>query len=253
MSYITLIIEDNLYALESLSILVSQFPEFEIKGRSSTKDDAINKIKFYKPEVLFMDIHLGQHTGFEILEECKGDYKFVILTTSYDEYALKSYEYEIVNYVMKPVTKDSIRKSLDKILHLDNYKINSSNNKIDNEIPNESNVKKEKNTNDSFFYYDNKQWKTINYNQVMYIKGEQSYCSIYTSDFSVKLSKNLKTITEQFHEHTNFIRVHKSYTVNINYIKVVKKGIKPSIILHNDIEIPVSILEKETLFNLLGI
>lgn len=242
----TFIVEDTLLAAQSLSILLSSFPEINNIGISSTKEDAINQIKFFKPNTIFMDINLGHDTGFDVLDECNGFFQNVIFTTAYDEYALKSYEYNAVHYVLKPITMSNLKIAVDKIIA-----INKTNELVNNTTNIKPNIESTKT--DSFFYYENKQWKTMHIPEVMYVRGESSYSSIYTENLNVKLSKNLKTVSENFLNHPNFIRIHKSYLVNTNFIKTIRKGLQPKVILSNDIELPISLLEKDKLFKLLGI
>ncbi len=242
----TYIVEDTLPAAQSLNIFLSAYPEIKNIGISTNKLDAINQIKFYKPNTIFMDINLGIDSGFEVLDECKGYYQHVIFTTAHDEYALKSYEYNAVHYILKPIIKANLEIAIHKIIDL-----NKINNQFEKSTINKAQIETAKS--DSFFYYENKLWKTMNIAEVMYIKGESSYSSIFTEKMHVKLSKNLKNISVHFMHHSNFIRIHKSYLININYLKTIKKGLKPKAILTNDVELPISLLEKEKLFTLLGI
>jgi two-component system LytT family response regulator len=243
--YTVFIVEDNLMAAESLAILLKDFPNFQIIGNSTTKEDAVNKINFLKPNVIFIDINLGHHTGFEVLDECAGNYQHVIFTTAYEEFALKSYDYNATHYLLKPITKAQLEIAIKKIV-IGNS--GSQSEIADNESNDVSNA-----SNESFYYYEKKQWKSMNFAEVFYIKGESSYSTIHAKDKNVKLSKNLKNMFELFAASLLFVRIHKSYIVNINFVSSIVKGIKPKVILSNGVELPISLKDKERVFQQLGL
>ncbi|HPI54003.1 MAG TPA: response regulator transcription factor [Chitinophagaceae bacterium] len=244
MKYTVFIVEDNLLAAESLTILLGEFASLQIVGSSTTKDDAVNKINYLQPNIIFIDINLGHNSGFEVLDACVGKYQYVIFTTAYEEFALKSYDYNATHYLLKPITKSQLEIAIQKIATGRN-EMSLQDEVASSEISNASS--------DSFYYYEKKQWKSMNFSEVLYIKGESSYSTIHAKDKHVKLSKNLKNMFELFAASMMFVRIHKSYIVNINYVSSIVKGIKPKVILTNGIELPITLKGKERVFNQLGL
>lgn len=246
-----ILVEDILPALNTLEILLTDIPNIQIVGSSTNKDDAINKINHYKPDLLFMDINLGKHSGFEVLDACKGNYKFVIFTTAYNEYLLKSFDYPTIHYLLKPIKKENLIQAINKI---------KSNFETTNVIENDLQKLKDS-TNDNFkkgkFYYPHKgSWKFVETNDIIYIESENSYSNIFTNHDTIKVSKNLSKMLfelSDISEENCFLRIHKQYIININYIVEIKKGLKSSVLLNNKLEFPISIKQKSHVFSVLGV
>ena len=108
-----LIVEDSRLARAELRTLLSDFSEIEIVGEADNGDTAVEMIQQLQPELLLLDIHLPGKNGFEILEHLD-EVPAVIFTTAFDEYAIRSFEYNAIDYLLKPIRKDRLAKSLDK-------------------------------------------------------------------------------------------------------------------------------------------
>ncbi|MEM7572940.1 MAG: LytTR family DNA-binding domain-containing protein [Bacteroidota bacterium] len=109
----TLIIEDSRLARAELRTLLSDFPKIEIVGEAEDGDAAIQLIGELQPDLLLLDIHLPGKNGFEILEELD-EVPAVIFTTAFDEYAIRSFEYNAIDYLLKPIRNDRLAKALEK-------------------------------------------------------------------------------------------------------------------------------------------
>ena len=112
-----LIVDDERLARKELNTLLNDFPEIEIIGEAVNADDAIEQIREKKPDLLFLDIQMPGKNGFELLENLDAVPK-VIFTTAYDEYALKAFEVNALDYLLKPIRKDRLTDSIQKILSL---------------------------------------------------------------------------------------------------------------------------------------
>ena len=110
-----LIIDDERLARTELIRLLEPFKEIEIIGEAVNADDAHNKISELSPEVIFLDIQMPGKTGFELLEELDSVPK-VIFTTAYDEYALKAFEYNALDYLLKPIEPVRLEESIKKLI-----------------------------------------------------------------------------------------------------------------------------------------
>lgn len=109
----SLLIEDSRLARNELKTLLSDFSEIEIIGEAADGDSAIDMIQGKKPELIFLDIHLPGKNGFEILEALD-HVPPVIFTTAFDEYAIRSFEYNAIDYLLKPIRKDRLAKAIEK-------------------------------------------------------------------------------------------------------------------------------------------
>lgn len=97
----TVIIEDNEYIAEMLMILLSSHSRIEVVKFVVEKNNAIEEINRIQPILVFCDINIINGTGIEVLEECKGNYKYVIMTTSYDSSAFDTSQFSIIGYLDK--------------------------------------------------------------------------------------------------------------------------------------------------------
>lgn len=108
------IVEDSRLAREELKRLLSEEPELTLVGEAESADEAVTELKKLKPVLVFMDINLNDKNGFDVLTML--DYQpYVIFTTAYDEYALRSFEFNTVDYLVKPIDKTAFKRSLDKV------------------------------------------------------------------------------------------------------------------------------------------
>ena len=246
----SLIVEDILLAAKNLELLVKKFNTLEIIGISTNKEDAITKINFYNPDLIFMDIQLGGTSGFEILDICRGKYKYVCFTTAYNEYALNSYKYNSIHYILKPVTESSIKELLNK---LDAYNTTEIGSKeiMQNPSPIQHEIGTPQKSN-KYFFSENKTWKSIEITEIIYMVADRSYCSIKTIDKKYRISKNLMHMNLVVNDFEQFLRVHRSYIINIHYVKEMLKS-KNIIIMVDGTKIPVSINEKFELYKKLGL
>ncbi len=245
----TFIVEDNMLAAESLEILLHKFPIIENVGVAKDKQSAIHGIKFLNPDLLFLDINLGMHSGFDIVDECIGHFKYVVFTTAYDEYALRAFNYNTLHYLLKPIDEKKIALTIERVHEYEKIKMG------DEQLAELDLFRKEiKNVNKkTFFYFENRQWKSIDISAVVYIKGDGSYSTLFLKEGSIKISKNLKGTFEYFQQNPDFIRIHKSYVINRSFLKSVVKGMQSKVILINNIELPISAMEKAVIFNKLGL
>jgi two-component system LytT family response regulator len=195
-----------------------------------------------------MDINLGKSTGFEVLNLCKGNYKYVIFTTAYSEYAMKAFDYNTLHYILKPIKKQDLLDAVAKITTTEPSNNNTTIPKLllENNAPHASSKGK-------FYYPDKGSWKFIETKDIIYIESENSYSNIHTSDISIKVSKNLTKMTTILNEDDFFVRIHKKYIINIHFLKEIKKGIKSTTTLTSNLELPVSALKRADIFKKLGV
>ncbi|WP_232834941.1 LytR/AlgR family response regulator transcription factor [Pleomorphovibrio marinus] len=113
-----IIVEDEKLAAERLKRLINKVaPEIRISSMLGTIEETVDFLKGASPDLIFLDIHLADGSSFEIFEQVKINAP-VIFTTAYDEYALKAFEVNSIDYLLKPVDEQSLKKSLDKFEHL---------------------------------------------------------------------------------------------------------------------------------------
>jgi two-component system LytT family response regulator len=227
--YTCIIIEDEPLALDKTKDFVNKVPFLHL---SATFDNALTGLTYLnnnKVDLLFLDINMDELSGIELLESSKIDSQ-VIITTAYQEYALKGYELQITDYLLKPFTFNrflqAVNKAQENIVH-----------RASESQP------------DFIFVKTENRLEKIMLNDIAYIEGMRDYRRIHT------VNKNIKVMTLQnFSELETLIpssivcRVHKSFMVSLNKIESIERNrIKIA-----DQLIPISETYKETFFKLIN-
>src|SRR6218665_2431458 len=107
-----LIIDDERLARNELRRLLENFPKINIVGEAANAEEALNQIDELQPDLLFLDIQMPGKNGFELLEAIEGKVPEVIFTTAYDEYALKAFEFNALDYLMKPIDSGMLAEDI---------------------------------------------------------------------------------------------------------------------------------------------
>jgi two-component system, LytTR family, response regulator len=245
-----IIIEDMPSASENLQIQLSEFDNIDIIGTAENYTQAIEIVNRLKPDLIFCDLQIGNRLGFEILDECMGNYEYVVFITAYDNYALKAHEYDTISYLLKPIEQSKLEIAISKVSS--NLSKTQNENNATSIISNNNSVSL-KVKNKKLFVYSDQSFQAVNIENILYLEADTSSTIIVTNDNKYKISKRLAYYENILLAHDNFVRIHKSYIVNADKIIKASKGLKPSITLENNLEIPISILQKSNIFIQLGI
>jgi len=221
--YSCIIIEDEPLALERTKEFVNKVPFLDLK---ETFDNALNGLAYLKTndvDVLFLDINMDELTGIELLESSNIQSQ-VIITTAYQQYALKGYELNVTDYLLKPFTFNRFLQAVDKAQ--------------------ENLQKKTEDTPlDFIFIKTENRLEKVNLNDIVYIEGMRDYRRIHLSDKKIMTLQNFGEL-EQLIPSSIVCRVHKSYMVSLNKIdSIVRSRIK----IANQI-IPISDTYKASFF-----
>lgn len=225
MSISCIIVEDEPLAQERLQAYIAKLPFLELKGQFANGADALVYLNANKTDLVFLDINLGELSGIKLLETGLVESE-VILTTAYDMYALKGYELNVTDYLLKPFTFERWLQAVEKV----RKNIGRRETKL--------------NANVIFIKTENRLEKLL-LNDVLFIEGMRDYRKIHTPE---KRIMTLKTFREFEAEIPQGIicRVHKSFMVGLDKIDKIERGR----IRIQDIWIPVSQTYKQAFFDL---
>jgi two-component system LytT family response regulator len=199
-----LIIDDERLARVNLRKKLSAYPEVEVIGEASGIETGIKAIQELNPDLLFLDIQLSDGTGFDLLNKIEFKGK-VIFQTAYDEYACRAFEINALDYLLKPITRERLKKVIDNL-------ISSTNENSARIIPK--------------FRYDDRimieQRKSIYFikvENIIYIKAVREYTSIFEKGGKEYIV--LKSIGDWQKElpDEHFARIHRNSVINFNYIE----------------------------------
>lgn len=229
-----IIIDDEPKSIQSLLWELAAFKsEIVILDSFTNPEDAIVFLQKHKIDACFLDIEMPTMDGFSFLDKI-GEYDFsVIITSAYDEYALKALKQEAYDYLLKPISSSHLRDAIDKIKK---RKIPNINSDLFEQI--------------LIDFNDNISYKRLSFNvngclvfidaqKIIYAEAEGNYTTIYTDDEEkLVLTQKLKEVEEMLNTK-QFYRIHNSYIVNLFKIKKYIKG-DGLVIMENNKEIPVS-------------
>jgi two-component system, LytTR family, response regulator len=211
-------VDDEILALKKIKRYAEKIGYLNLLG---TFDNALSTISFLrenKVDLIFLDIQMDEFTGIQFLETIKNP-PYIILTTAFDEYALKAYELDVVDYLLKPIPFERFVKAVEKVyvrFEKDmSHKIRNSN---------VENITQTTEKLDFTFIKSGNKTIKVYFNKILYIEGMRDYLKIHTEDSKIMTLQNFKTIQEIL-DPQKFIRVHKSYVIAINKIDYVENNV----------------------------
>ncbi|MEN8881766.1 MAG: LytTR family DNA-binding domain-containing protein [Polaribacter sp.] len=218
-----IIIDDEKMARSILKTLCNEIKLLNVIGEYSNAIEAIKFLNDNKVDLIFLDIHMPDFNGFDFVETLKYKTK-VVLITSDDQLAIKAFKYlNIVDYLLKPLSLDSLEKSIEKIKMLDVGTITGS----------KTLEKKKNHVSDYIFVNINHRLIRLTINEINIIQSDKNYILITTDTETHKVNISLKKIQQRL-PLKSFFRVHKSYIVNLNKIVdiedrtiVIQKNVVP--------------------------
>jgi two-component system LytT family response regulator len=203
MTLSAIVIDDERLARLTLKKDLEKFPEIIIAGEASNITTAKSLIEQINPDLLFLDIQLSDGSGFDLLNQI--DYTGrIIFVTAYDEYAIRAFEINAVDYLLKPISSKRLKKAIDKLYNSDDQNIHKTTAKLNYE--------------DHLMVMHNKSVNFIKINTITYIKASREYSYINTSDGKEYLTSISIGEWESRMPEQNFCRIHRSTIINFDYI-----------------------------------
>jgi len=233
-------VDDEVLALKKIQRFAEKIDYLNLLG---TFDNALSTFSFlreHKVDLIFLDIQMDEFTGIQLLETIK-DPPYIILTTAYNEYALKAYELDVVDYLLKPIPFERFIKAVEKVYA--RFLKDQNHNHLVQQPVQTPTVESPDYT---FIKSGNKTIK-VYFNKILYIEGQRDYLQIHTDDSKIMTLLNFKKMQELL-DPSKFIRVHKSYIIAIDKIDYIENNA----IKIRDKLIPVSSTYKVAFYNLLN-
>ena len=221
-----LIIDDEAPARDLLRHYLLTYPEIEIAGEADNGFTAIKMIREQKPQLIFLDVQMPKLTGFEMLELID-DPPSIIFSTAFDQYAIRAFEMTAVDYLLKPYSKERFDVAMQKAL-----------NKIHSGIYAQPELQKFRNavappsgTLTRIAVKDRQQIYVIPVNDIDYMEADGDYVKLHTAKKAYLKEKTMKYFEENLPSQ-QFIRIHRSYIVNVNEVAKIELYEKDSYRVH---------------------
>jgi len=204
--YNALIVDDERLARQDLKDLLKECENIRIVGEADSVNTAVKAIEELNPDVIFLDIQMPGESGFELLEKTPVTSR-IIFVTAYDEYAIRAFEINALDYLLKPVSPDRLKKALERLETEESSDL-SKTKKLQNE--------------DHLFLLFNNQFKFILIRMILSITAAGDYSEITLSDGNKGLvQKSMKEWEDRLPE--NFCRIHRSNIINLDYIDHIEE------------------------------
>ncbi|MBN8545662.1 MAG: response regulator [Ignavibacteria bacterium] len=205
-----IIVDDERLARNELRRLLSEHPEVEILDEAANVDEAVEKIKTHDPDVIFLDIQMPGKTGFDLLEELDRSPR-VIFTTAYDEYAIKAFEFNALDYLLKPIDPARLTEALKKI-------------KLEKKEDEELELRyasKQLKAEDQVFVKDGDRCWFVKLEEVRLFESEGNYVRLFFRDQKPLILKTLNYLDERLDSRT-FFRANRKHIINLKYIENIE-------------------------------
>lgn len=205
-----MVLDDEPHAIEILSLYIEKTPFLNLDKAESKPWDGIKYLKENQVDLLFLDIQMEDLTGLQVLDLLPNPPK-VILTTAYEQYAIKGYEYKVVDYLLKPFSYDRFLKAVSQI------KENSSVALIESRV---IDLKEEKDY--IFIKGDAKnKFHRLLFSEIKYIEGLKNYVTFHCAKERITALHKMSVLENDLPSN-QFCRVHKSFIVNLSQIRLVE-------------------------------
>ncbi len=202
--YRALIVDDEWLAREDLARQLRLYPQIEIVGEADSVESAAKMITTLQPDVVFLDIQMPRESGFKLFDKVEIDFQ-VIFVTAFDNYAIRAFEVNALDYLLKPVSSTRLEKA---ILRLSASKSSATLNRL--------------NYDDYIFIKANNHTGFVKLSSILYIKAVGDYTEVYLANGGKRML--LKSVRE-WEEHLPsqyFLRIHRSTIINIEYTEKIE-------------------------------
>ncbi|MEM7084721.1 MAG: response regulator transcription factor [Bacteroidota bacterium] len=220
-----IIVEDEAPSRRRIKKLLAKDTSFDLLAEAENGTEAIFLIKKHRPNLVLLDIHLKDMTGFEVLEAISPEFNgFVVFITAYDQYAINAFEANAIDYLLKPFKQERFKRALTKAVEAYFSKTQPSIKELLNSlsISGEHQVIQLK---------EGTKTHRLDLEKIIYIKADTYYCHFYDKDASKLVRIQMKALLNQLPEY--FVKINRSTIINmrkISWVKKLKKNVEIEII-----------------------
>ncbi|MEJ2636131.1 MAG: LytTR family DNA-binding domain-containing protein [Calditrichia bacterium] len=200
--YKAIIVDDERLARKDLLLMLREFDNIEVVGEADSVTLALEIIRRKSPDIIFLDIQMPGESGFDLLEKAQTQAK-IIFVTAFDEYAIRAFEVNAMDYLLKPISTERLTRTLERI-ELEEYPDNSQIRQLSYD--------------DRLFLIVNSHLRFLKVKQIIYINAAGDYSEIFTSEGIKGLTQKTMKEWEMRLPETYFCRIHRSTIINMEYV-----------------------------------
>lgn len=202
-----IIIDDERLARKELSNLLTEHPEVRVVDEAQNADEAIEKIEEHHPDVLFLDIQMPGGTGFDLLEQLDR-VPLVIFTTAYDQYAIKAFEHNAFDYLLKPIDADRLGSVIQKL---------SKEIKKTHDLDTSRLLK----PHDQVFVKDGEKCWFVKLEKIRLFESDGNYIKVYFDSVRPMIHKSLNALNEKLDDRS-FFRASRKHIINLGWVETIE-------------------------------
>lgn len=245
-----ILIDDDANLRQGMRTLLSRYsPAINIIGEADSLETGITLLLQQQPQVVFLDIHLGDGTGFDLLEEInkRGKLNFqIVFITAHEQYAIKAFRFSALDFLLKPVDPEELEKVVGKIKNV--LDKNDSVAHIDLLL---ENIRKKVDNFKRIALSTSEGIHLFEVSDIIRCESEDNYTKFYIKNSKpILISKTLKEYEELLTEH-GFERIHQSHLINLSYLKSYIKKDGGYVVMADNSKLPISLRKKDRLQEIL--
>lgn len=207
-----IIVDDERLARNELKRLLEDFPKIEVIGEAANADEALPMIEELSPELLFLDIQMPGKNGFELLENIEGNVPEVVFTTAYDEYALKAFEVNALDYILKPIDSQRLAEAIQRVEDEIERNKRKASGKETSEILG---------ANDQVFVKDGEKCWFVKLGNVRLFESMGNYVRLHFDDQKPMILKSLNSLEDRLDPKIYF-RANRKHIINLQWIDKIE-------------------------------
>ena len=212
-----LIIDDEKLARDLLREYLSSIDEIELLDECAKGSEAVEKINKLKPDLIFLDVQMPGMNGFDVLDEIDHE-PYIIFTTAYDQYAIKAFERNAIDYLLKPIDEERFKVAIERALK----RKKMQEGRIEDLLGGMREVKHRDSYDSHIFVQKSEKLFNLPIEEILYLEASGDYTIISTKNDQFVSSSGIGKLEEIMNPDT-FIRVHRSTIVNVNYLKEIER------------------------------
>ena len=239
-----IIVDDDITIRENLELLIKSFtPSVQLVAQADGIKSGIEVIQNLNPDLVFLDVDMKDGSGFDLLSLISEVNFHVIFVTGHDQFAIKAFKYNALDYLLKPVDPDDLIRAVNKAFTTAPLK---HNNWIKTGFSDRTPSEKKR-----IIISDNSNTYFIDPKDIIRCEAAINYTSLYLVDKTITIAKTLKSIEELLNGY-HFFRCHQSHLINFEFVDRFEKKEGGQLLLRNGTKVPVAIRKREEMMKLLN-
>lgn len=221
--YRSLIIDDEILARQAIRTLLHTIPDFQIVDEAANGAEAVVRILQHKPDLIFLDIQMPELNGFEVMREIWPYHQpMVVFTTAYDQYALRAFEVNAIDYLLKPFNEVRFYQALNRAQErLTQQRTQPQVDALLSQLTREETTQPNGNYLRRILVKETGRMCLVNTDDIHYLDADGNYITLHTDQKSHLIYDSLTNLESRLNP-ANFVRIHRSHIVNLNYVSEIE-------------------------------